>query len=138
MTESSHIWKSIVVLLFPVLLAGCASFHADRCPAGLSPMVQADLYFGRVIAGGGSVSEEEWRRFVDEEITPRFPDGLTVTDASGQWRGQKGIVREPSKRVTIILPSQNAARIEAVRAAYRVHFHQDSVLLIETPVCGAF
>jgi hypothetical protein len=137
MTTSRH-RKSGAILLLAVLLTGCAGLQTNGCPVNLSPMLQADLYFGRALPGGGSVSDEDWRRFVDEEVTPRFPDGLTVTDASGQWRGQAGIIREASKHVTIILPSHDGVKLEAVRAAYRARFHQESVLLIETRVCGAF
>ncbi len=31
------------------------------------------------------ISEERWRAFLDKEVTARFPDGLTVFDAYGQW-----------------------------------------------------
>jgi hypothetical protein len=32
------------------------------------------------------VTETNWARFVDREIAPRFPDGLSVVDAKQQWR----------------------------------------------------
>lgn len=127
-----------VVAMAGLVLSGCANRDGARCPAGLSPMLQVDLYFGRAIPNGGTVSEEAWKRFVDEEITLRFPDGLTITDTTGQWRDRGGIAREPSKHVTIILPSYDAAKLESVRAAYRRRFHQESVLLTEAAACGAF
>jgi len=103
-------------------------------------MTSAELYFGRSIPGGGQVSDENWQRFLDEEVTPRFPDGLTVQDASGQWRGQGGIVREPSKRLVVVLPGTpgGEAKLAAIRTAYRTRFHQESVLLFETRGCGSF
>ena len=52
-------------------------------PTGLKPMTEADLYFGRNIGNTSGVGDDDWQRFVDEEITPRFPDGLTVED--GNW-----------------------------------------------------
>jgi hypothetical protein len=121
-----------------VFLAGCAD--APVCRTGLKQMTAAEFYFGLAIPGGGVVSESDWQRFVDEEITPRFPDGLTITDASGQWKGVTGIVHERSKRLFVVLPdaASAAAKLEAVRAAYRTRFRQDSVLIVETPVCGAF
>ncbi len=125
-------------LLLAALLAGCAASSGQTCPTGLKPMTSADLYFGLSIPGGGAVSEAEWQRFVDEEITPRFPDGLTITDAKGQWRDASGIVREPSKHLFVIKASGDADKLAAVRAAYRARYHQDSVLLVETPVCGSF
>ncbi len=99
------------------------------------------MMFGRSIAGGGQVSEADWRAFLDEEVTPRFPGGLTAVDAGGQWRNASGVVgREPSKVLMLVLPGgrDEAARLGAVREAYKARFHQDSVLLITQPVCAAF
>lgn len=130
----------LVLGLVSGVLAGCSSAPAPVCPAGLKPVTSAELYFGRAIPTGGLVSEADWQRFVDEEVTPRFPDGLTVTDATGQWKGAGGIVHEPSKRLFVLVSgsSQDAAKLEAIRQAYRARFRQESVLLVETPVCGAF
>ena len=108
-------------------LAGCANLSEPSCPAGLKEMTQADLYFGRNIAGAPGVSDEDWRRFVDEEVTPRFPNGLTVQDASGQWKGADGtIVREASKHLSIILAgaSDEAVKLAAIREVYKRRFRQ--------------
>ena len=79
--------------------------------------------FGRDIGNSVGVSETAWTRFVAREMTPRFPDGLTITDAIGQWRDRDSgtIVREPSKRVEIVLPgnADDEARLDAIVAAYK-------------------
>ena len=123
-----------------LLLAGCAGFPSATCPAGLETMTEAQLFLGRNIPGGGVVGDEDWQRFLDEEVTTRFPDGLTVEDAAGQWRGSGGVVREPSKRLTIVLGGlpEDEAKLAAIRAAYKQRFHQESVLLLETRSCGSF
>lgn len=128
------------VTLAVMLLTGCAGVDPRTCPAGLNPMISAELTFGLSIPGGGLVSETDWQRFVDTEITPRFPDGLTIMDAEGQWKDRSGIVREPSKRLLVVVAGKpaDAVKLEAIRAAYRARFHQESVLLVETPVCGSF
>jgi hypothetical protein len=122
-----------------MLLTGCAGVDPRTCPAGLKPMTSAEFYFGLSIPGGGMVSENDWQRFVDEEVSPRFPDGLTINDAKGQWKDRSGIVREPSKRLLVVVVGKpaDATKLEAIRAAYRTRFHQESVLLVETPVCGS-
>ena len=68
-----------------------------------------ELLFGRNIGGRLGVSEAQWGRFVDREISPRFPDGLTVLDAKGEWRdtARNTIVHEPSKLVEIVLPGKD-------------------------------
>jgi Protein of unknown function (DUF3574) len=102
----------------------------------------AELVFGRDVGHKLGVSESAWARFVAREITPRFPDGLTVTDASGQWRDSANgeIVREPAKRVEIVLPgaADDDARLDAVVSAYKREFHQQSVAVIVRPACVSF
>jgi len=123
-----------------VALAACAT--PQSCPAPAKSATQVDLYFGRDIGGKGEVSDAQWARFVDEEVTPRFPAGLTVTDARGQYRDTKTgkIDRERSKRLTLLLDDMSAARpkLDAVAEAYKRRFQQQSVLKVEGPVCAAF
>jgi len=122
-------------------LAGCAGMSSKVCAPGLMAMTQAQIFFGRDIAGGAMVSEAEWRGFLDEEVTPRFPDGFTVADVSGQWRGNSGaIVREQSKELQIVIAGGAAdeTKLGAIRDAYRRRFNQDAVLLVEMPVCAGF
>jgi len=126
--------------LFAISLAGCASFRG-HCPSGTTRLLSAELFFGRSIANGGFVSDADWASFMDKEVTPRFPDGLTAFDAQGQWRGADGkIVREPSKAVVVIIKGGQADqdKIEAIRTAYKTQFRQDSVLLLEHYECAAF
>ena len=136
----NHLQNVAAAFLVSVTVLGCAAFPQSTCPADLKPMTSAELYFGRSIPGGGVVSDADWQRFLDEEVTPRFPNGLTVQDAFGQWRGQGGIVREPSKRLVLVLSGTAAdeAKLAAVRAAYRARFRQESVLLFESRGCGSF
>jgi hypothetical protein len=102
----------------------------------------AELMFGRDIGRGVGVSESAWQLFVARELVSRFPDGLTIIDAIGQWRDRDSgrIVREPSKHVEIVLPGNkdDDARLDAVVAAYRREFHQHSVGVIVRPACVAF
>lgn len=133
-----------LALLF--LLAGCVSVDTrvtavNACPPGLAPKTTVDLYFGRNIGSSLGVSDADWARFVDEEITPRFPNGLSVSDIAGQWRGADGLtVREPSKGVMILLSGEAGeyARLDAVRDAYRKRFGQESVMLLQRQACVGF
>lgn len=129
-------------LVAAVALAGCATAPPPpACPAGQEHLRTAQLFFGRNAGDKAAVSDADFRRFVDEEMTPRFPDGLTVIDATGQWRGDENrLIREASKVVLIVLPKgrDTPRRIDAVRAAYKARFHQDSVLLITQAACVSF
>ena len=121
-------------------LAGCADLAPRSCPSGLKDMTEAELFFGRDIPAGGTVTDRDWQSFLDEEVTPRFPGGLTVQDASGQWKDRNGIVREASKRLTVVLSGApgEQAMLSEVRKAYQTRFKQDSVLILEYRVCGSF
>ncbi len=123
-------------------LAACATTApTPGCPAGQQRLRTAQLFFGRNIAGQSGVSEAAFRQFVDQELTPRFPDGLTILDGGGQWRGPENrLIRQSSKVVLIVLPKRADAgdRIEAVRAAYKTRFHKDSVLLVTQAACVSF
>jgi hypothetical protein len=121
-------------------LAACAA--QPGCLAPASRATQVDLYFGRDIAGSGEVSDAQWALFLDQEVTPRFPAGLTVSDTRGQYRDPASgrIDRERSKRLTIVVADMASAKpaLDAVAEAYKKRFRQQSVLRVEAPVCAAF
>jgi hypothetical protein len=115
--------------------------RSATCRAPLEAWTEIDLYFGRNIGSGGRVSERQFQRFLTEVVTPRFPDGLSVLDVAGQFRGSSGvIVREPSKLLIILVPDAGAVakKIGQVITAYKRRFDQESVLHAEHPVCIAF
>ena len=124
------------------ILSGCAALpSAAVCPAGQSEGREVQLFFGRNIGDRVGVSEADFQSFVDQELTPRFPDGLTVLDAAGQWRGASGVIgREPSKLVILVLPGRagDEDKLDAVRQAYRVRFAQEAVLQTVQPACLRF
>ena len=125
-------------------VAGCASIDIDAsrtCDGGLKSASTVELVFGRNVGEVLGVTDADWTAFVTREVTPRFPDGLTVLDAAGQWRGASGaIVAEPSKVLLLVLSGApgEAEKVEAIRAAYKARFRQEAVLLIERSACVGF
>jgi hypothetical protein len=130
------------MVLAAVWLADGAAAQQLSCPLPSKPMMRAELLFGRNVGGHLGVSEQAWRRFVATEITPRFPDGLTVIDTAGQWRDTATgrIVRERSKMVVLIAGDDAGARerITAIAESYKKRFRQQSVGVLTRPVCAAF
>ena len=117
-------------------------------PAQAAHWVRSELYFGVGEESGVAdrpqdrpIDEAQWRSFLDREVTPRFPDGLTWFDARGQWRGHDGqVIGEPS-RVLILLHGEDdasAASVEAIRSAYKQAFAQEAVMVEREPSCVAF
>ncbi len=135
---------SLVSTASLMLLAGCGpnpapgpSPQALSCAVGDSALIRETLYFGRN-RPGGTVSETEWQRFLTEVVTPRFPQGLTVLEASGQWQGAAGVVeQERSQVVTIFHPDNEAARrsIREIAQEYKRRFQQEAVLRERAPSC---
>ncbi len=122
---------------------------ANGCDAiapgtGAEEWIQTELYFGTTKVDGTELTDDEFNLFLDKEITPRFPDGLTVLTGYGQWRTATGEPTSEKSVVVIILypadPSGGtSARIQDIREAYKIEFDQESVLRADTPgVCVSF
>jgi hypothetical protein len=130
-----------------VVIAGCAgraspsASPSPSCAIGDTVLVRDILYFGRNRPGGGTVTDVEWQTFLDQVLTPRFPAGLTVVAATGQWKGKSGLVeQERSEVVTVFHSGDEAARravMEAV-AEYKRRFRQEAVLRERMPTCARF
>ncbi len=108
-------------------------------PAGTAH-VRTTLYFG-LTRPTGRVSEEEWRTFLRQQVTPRFPDGLTVWEAQGQWRRSDGrVARERSKVLLLVHDDTAVARatLGELVTAYKQRFEQESVLWESSSVCATF
>lgn len=128
-------------MLAALALGGCAA--TPPCPAGTSAATFAELAFGQNVGGVPRVTDADWAAFLAEEVTPRFPDGLTAWDAAGQWRGPDGrIGREASKVLWIALPGvgmvEAAARVAPMAEAYRARFGQESVMRSFRAGCVGF
>jgi uncharacterized protein DUF3574 len=142
---AEYIVSSVMVraLFAALFLAPMGAAYAQlSCSAPQKPMIEVELMFGRNIGGRLGVTNARWAAFLAREVTPRFPDGLTVFDTSGQWRDarKKSVVREPSKIVRIIMPADAQAneKIEAIASAYKKQFRQDSVGVLTRPACVSF
>lgn len=95
-------------------------------------LIQDELYFGRS-RPNGIVSQADFQKFLSAEITPRFPDGLTVIDANGQFRNSAGtIIKEQTKVVILIYTNSRDKRqgIQDIINRYKSQFQQESVLRV--------
>jgi hypothetical protein len=117
-------------------LTACASAPTPACPTGQAQMRTAQIFLAA--KPPAKVSDTDIRKFVDTEVTPRFPYGVTLVDGGAQWKGEDNrLIREAAKVVLIVLPPKGdpAAQVEAVRAAYHARFKQDSVVVMPPPTC---
>ncbi|MGH7825351.1 MAG: DUF3574 domain-containing protein [Candidatus Binatia bacterium] len=102
--------------------------------------MRTTLYFG-LARPAGNVSEAEWQAFLREEVTPRFPEGLTVWEADGQWRRIDGSIGRERTKVLLIVHDtspETLLALDSVVDRYKQVFRQQSVLWVTAPVCAAF
>ncbi len=99
------------------------------------------LYLGTDIPAGGKVTPSDWQVFVDTVVTPRFPQGLSVWQAAGQWKMAAGpVVKEQSYLLNIVhagAPAE-AQAVQDIAQAYKQRFGQEAVLRVSHPVCVGF
>lgn len=102
---------------------------------------RTELFFG-LSRPGGVVAEEEFQDFVDTVVTPRFPDGLTVVSAKGQFRDATSgtPVKEDAKVLILLYPfSRSSSRaVDEIRQGYKERFDQQSVLRVDEASCTSF
>lgn len=151
-----------VVLLVPCLvavLAGCAHRVSSSPPPGAgAPILTGDpahpgvtarwvdtrLYFGLGPADHPEqgINEARWREFLDREVTPRFPDGLSVADIYGQWQGKGQTVPERLRSKVLIIDypdtRENRDKIDAIRAAWKKITGDQSVMRVTQPADVSF
>ncbi|WP_366919531.1 DUF3574 domain-containing protein [Hydrocarboniphaga sp.] len=122
-----------------------ATLQGDAAhPPQTQNWIRTELYFGigLVDQPDKGISDAQWREFLDRELSSRFPDGLSVFDIYGQWRGkqQSKVERLHSKVIVLLHPDgpQQRADIEAIRAAWKRMTGDQSVLRVSQPADVSF
>ena len=126
------------------LVAFGLGLAAQALPGSLKPgcaqRVQERLFLG-LNSPDGAIADAEWEKFVQTAVTPRFPAGLTVLEATGQWQGRdKTIGREPSRVIEIIHDgSREASRqVAEIASEYKTRYRQESVLISRARIEACF
>lgn len=103
--------------------------------------VRTELLFGLSKPNNGVIAEAEFQHFVDQKVTPLFPDGLTMFSATGQFRdNHEAVVKEGSKLLLLLYPVNPTSHrnVEQIRQAYKTMFQQESVLRVDHRSCVSF
>ncbi|NEB02199.1 DUF3574 domain-containing protein [Streptomyces sp. SID13726] len=136
-----HLTRTRVALTAAALLLAVAAPTAyanlaeadSSAPQRGAPYIETQLFFGTERPDGGpAVTDKQFMSFVDKEVTPDFPDGLTVQSGRGQWRDASGTIeKERSYELILLYPVGQAKasdrKIEEIRRAYEKEFGQESV-----------
>jgi hypothetical protein len=133
--------------LVPAVAAACAQPGSGpaplqaipACAADAAPSVRHRLYFGRNIPGGGVVGDSALTALLADEVAGRFPDGFTIWEATGHWRGASGRTEtEQTLVLMLVRPAGTAPHslVRAVALAYKARFRQEAVLHERGFVCS--
>jgi len=130
--------NTLSILLIAVFLNACA-IH-ENCRLGEQKATLDTLYFG-MSSSDGEVSSDQWRDFMDKVVTPRFPQGLTVLQASGQWLSEQGTIQHEKTQILQLLHPESDEHEQAVSdiiQQYKTDFKQESVLRVRQTNCASF
>ena len=141
--------RSLITVLLCATLGACSAANAHRmdtpgvagCQSGADGMRRLELLFGLTLKDGSRIATAEWQSFVDAEVTPRFPEGLTVLRGYGQWRTKNGVIVRVITHVLVVWyrpDAESDAKIEAIRSAYKAQFTQESVMRVDSASCVSF
>jgi hypothetical protein len=117
------------------------SQHSCRSVPASKPFTRTELFFGLRKPNGTEVNNAEFQRFLDREVTPRFPDGFTVMSGRGQFKDTHGVILQERSKLLILLnpiAATSNQQIEQIRKAYITAFQQQSVLRADNLSCAAF
>lgn len=133
----SMLQNPLSALLLFVSLMGCGAMNMTQCKGDERLAVQELLYFG-TDTPSGHVTPEAWTQFLSETVTPRFPEGLSAWQASGQWRSASGhVIREPSYVLSLVHPDDAVPNnaVQEIIATYKMRFQQEAVLRVKAHTC---
>ena len=149
-------WISLPIWVCSALVIGCATLTKQPGDTGPQPHVasagcgavpgstlwaRTELFFGMQKPDNSFTSNDEYQRFLDEQVTPRFRDGFTVLEGRGQYLGPSGrLWREPTKVLVLMYPPDlsKSTAIDEIRRAYKAAFQQESVMRVDGTTCVAF
>ena len=121
--------------------ADTAPARGERCAAD-DVFVRTELFFGLSRPDGGVISEDQFKVFVDNRVTPQFPAGLTLLSGAGQFKYSTGTFVSEGSKVLILLYAADDPladrRIDRIRRQYKAEFDQESVLRADDLSCVSF
>ena len=109
------------------------------CATPSNGWIRTELFLGRALPDGGTLTPAEVDAFLTREAGPRLP-GWTVLEARGHWTAPDGgAVNDPTSVLVFVHPAgASEVGLEEVRRAYAREHGQQSVLRVDTPAGASF
>ena len=118
---------ALVCLAIVVMtVVACSDDDTPTCPDGTDKWVRHELFMGRNSQSVEVVDDAAWVSFLEDTVTPRFPDGLAQ--------------KERSKLLVVLAPpgDGSATGINEISDEYKRRFNQEAVLQVVTDACVSF
>ncbi len=132
------VFSALFIVLFIFTGFGCTR----AAETAASPQfVATHIYCGRNIPAGGEVSEEQFAAFLETDVTPAFPAGLTAYDAYGQMQTSEGKIVKQKTKVLLLVHDNSKSSLDAIHkiaASYRSKFGNPQVMVMTAPVTPEF
>ncbi len=107
-----------------------------------TPWARTELYFGGGLRKERGDYETVWNDYLDNVVTPRFPEGLTLVEATGQWRVKEGqSPRRSSSKIIILIHEATPEKfrnLDEIRKIWKEKSGHISVLKVTVPVEVSF
>jgi reactive intermediate/imine deaminase len=100
------------------------------------PQVVDRLYFGRDVTRSWTLTDHDWKSFVDRVVAPRVP-GLTAWEGRGTWRDSTGKVEREEMFVVEVVHAEGdgvSAQLDTIAWQYMERFGQESVMRTTSPL----
>ncbi len=115
--------------------SGCNGVSGSRTVA------RTELYLGTSRPDGVRITDDQYRRFIDVEVTPRFGDSLVLLSGHSQIAAKDGkLVREPSQVLVLLYSTgeERNAAVEEIRRAFRKEFQGAMMPRVDSRACVVF
>jgi hypothetical protein len=98
------------------------------------------IYLGAAIPGGGWVSRDAFKEFLDDVVTKWFPNGFTVLAGDGVWKDTdtEELVFEKSRVIEVAHGYEDRPSVGIVAHAYKNRFDQQAVMVSTVEACVSF
>lgn len=134
--------KPVMGLLILIsTIVGCQSSTKPESN-GAMHWQRTEMYFGQTRRDGSEITDRDWKEFLNEEIVPKFPSGLTVFDGDGRWRDTNGLIHTEGSRVLVVLypmdDSEADGKLDAIAQKYCADFDQEAVMRLDSDEALSF
>jgi hypothetical protein len=130
-----------ILITLTVLTLPCSACSDAMNTQNTPVWVASHIYCGRNIPAGGEVSEQQFSEFLETQVTPSFPAGLTCYDAYGQMQDSHQQIVKQKTKVLILVHENSKADTDAVKQiilSYRSTFGNPQVMLNTVAVTPGF